>query len=145
MGKINWPKSQKTMKQDKLKNSLIEQLKEMPILQFACKKVGVSRASYYRWRKDLEFAKEADAAIVEGETLITDLGESQLISLIRDRNFPAIQLWLKTHHPKYANKVEVEGHLTYSDEELTPEQASIVKEALRLASFDKNYERDKEK
>ena len=113
------------------------------MLQFACKKVDISRASYYRWRKNIKFAKEADAAIAEGEALITDLSESQLISLIRDRNFQALHLWLRHHHPKYANKVEISGHLTNSDEELTPEQAALVKTALRLASFDKNREKEK--
>jgi len=131
------------MKKDKRKDNLIEQLKEMPILQFSLKKVGISRASYYRWRKDPEFAKEADADIAEGEALITDLSESQLISLIRDRNFPALQLWLKSHHPKYGNKIEISGRLTDSDEELTPEQMTLVKAALRLASFDKNHEKEK--
>lgn len=126
------------MKQDKLKNSLIEQLKEMPILQFAFKKVGISRASYYRWRKDPKFAKEADAAIAEGEALITDLSESQLISLIRDRNFPALNLWLKSHHPKYGDKVELTGHLNIKEEPLTPEQKELVEKALELAGLLEN-------
>jgi len=123
------------MKQDRLKNSLIEQLKEMPILQFAFKKIGVSRASYYRWRKDPKFAKEADAAIAEGEALITDLSESQLISLIRDRNFPSLQLWLKAHHPKYGQKFEITANFQSHQDELTPEQEAVVREALRLASL----------
>jgi hypothetical protein len=123
------------MKRNKIKDSLIEKLKEMPILQFACKKVGISRASYYRWRKDPEFAKEADEAITEGEALITDLSESQLISLIRDRNFPALQLWLKSHHPKYGNKVEVTGHINVKDEPLTPGQEELVKKALGMAGL----------
>ncbi len=126
------------MKRDKLKNSLIEQLKEMPILQFACKKANVSRASYYRWRQNPEFAKAADEAIAEGEALITDMSESQLISLIRDRNFPALQLWLKSHHPKYGNKVEVTGHFNVKEEPLTPEQEELVKRALGLAGLLEN-------
>ncbi len=127
------------MKQDKLKNSLIEQLKEMPIVQFACKKAGISRATYYRWRnKAPEFAKAADAAIAEGEALVTDLSESQLISLIRDRNFQALQLWLRHHHPKYTNKVEVTGHLNVKEEPLTPEQEELVEKALRLAGLLEN-------
>ena len=123
------------MKRDKLKNSLIEQLKEMPILQFACKKVGASRASYYRWRRDPEFAKATDAAIAEGEALITDMSESQLISLIRDKNFAAIQLWLRHHHPKYGQKVEITANFQSQQDELTPEQEAVVREALRLASL----------
>jgi len=134
------------MKRNKLKELIIKELKEMPIVQFACKKAGVSRASYYRWLKeDKEFAKEAESAIAEGEALITDMSESQLISLIRDRNFQALQLWLRHHHPKYGNKVELSGHIKYSDEKLTPEQANVVKQALRLALFNKKHEKEKQK
>lgn len=132
------------MKTEKEKQLLIEHLKKTPIVQIACERSGVSRASYYRLRKDdEEFRRMTDDAIIEGEMLVTDMSESQLISLIRDKNFPSIHLWLRTHHPKYANKVEISGNINHSDEELTPEQAAIVKEALRLASFDKNHAEEK--
>jgi predicted DNA binding protein len=122
------------MKKNKSKELIIKELKEMPIVQFVCKKTGLSRASYYRWLKeDKDFAKEAEAAIAEGEALITDMSESQLISLIRDRNFQALQLWLRHHHPKYTNKVEVTGRLNMKEEPLTPEQEELVEKALGLA------------
>jgi predicted DNA binding protein len=134
------------MKQNKIKNLLVAQLKKTPVVQVACERTGIARASFYRWKQqDKEFAKAADEAITEGEMLITDLSELQLINLIRDKNFPAINLWLKAHHEKYGNKVELNGHITYSDEELTPEQANVVKQALRLASFDKNHGKEKKK
>ena len=115
---------------------MIEALKEMPIVQFACKKVGIGRTTYYRWREDKKFAEAADAALVEGETLITDMSESQLISLIRDRNFPALQLWLRAHHPKYSNKLEVAATINESKKiELTAEQKALAKKALTLAAL----------
>ena len=127
------------MKKDKTRKILIEQLKKTPIVQMACERVGIGRASYYRWRKeDGEFKKATDEAILEGEMLITDMSESQLISLIRDRNFSAIQLWLRHHHPKYTNKVEVTGNLNVKEEPLTPEQEKLVEKALKLAGLLKN-------
>ena len=120
----------------KTKELLIQQLKYMPIIQVACKKAGIGRATFYRWKtSNKKFAKEADAAIAEGEALITDMSESQLISLIRDRNFQALQLWLRHHHPKYTNKVEVTAHFKEQEEKLNPKQKAIVKKALRLASL----------
>jgi len=134
------------MKTEKEKKLLVEQLRKTPIIQIVCEKVGISRASYYRWRKeDKKFAESADESITEGEMLISDLSETQLINLIRNKNFQAIQLWLKTHNPKYGSKVEINGNLTYSNEELTPEQANIVRQALRLASFDQKDEKKKKK
>jgi len=124
------------MKKDKFRDSIIVALKEMPIVQFACKKTGISRASYYRWRKESpNFAKEANEAITEGESLISDLSETQLVNLIKDRNFPAIQLWLKHHHPKYANKIELTGNLNIKEEPLTPEQQQLIEKSLTLAGI----------
>ena len=122
-------------RQAKEKAALLEQLKRMPIVHIACEKASVGRATYYRWRTDdKEFRKQADEAIAEGEALITDLSESQLIALIKDRKFPAVQMWLRHHHPKYANKIEIVEHAAQSDE-LTPDQKKVVQEALRLANL----------
>lgn len=124
------------MKRNNAKKNLIEQLKKMPIIQISCERTNVARSSFYRWRaEDKKFAKEVDMAILEGEALITDMSESQLISLIHDRNFQALQLWLRHHHPKYTNKVEVMAQFKDPDERLNLEQKAIVKKALRLASL----------
>lgn len=120
------------MKTDQ-KKLILEQLKQVPIVQVACQKSGVSRPSYYRWRsEDKEFKKAADEAILEGETMITEMSETQLITLIRDKNFAAIQLWLKAHHPRYGNKLEISGGLSVS-RELTEEENKLLEKALRLA------------
>jgi hypothetical protein len=121
---------------EKEKEILLGQLQKTPIVQLACEKTGVSRSTYYRWREaDQEFAKDADEALHQGNLLMNDFAESTLLSAIRDGNIMAAMQWLRHHHPLYANKIELSGKLTYSDEELTPEQTEIVKQALRLASF----------
>ena len=38
-------------RQKKEKLLLIEQLSKYPVVQVACEKTGVSRATYYRWRE----------------------------------------------------------------------------------------------
>jgi len=140
------------MKKDRIRDSIIVALKEMPIVQVACKKIGVGRSTYYRWRaEDKKFAKEVDMAILEGEAFITDMSESGLISLIHDRNFQALQLWLRHHHPKYSNKIELTGHLNVKEEPLTPEQEELVEKALGLAGLietkqnQPNHEKDTSK
>lgn len=122
------------MKRDKLKISLIDQLKQMPIVQIACKKVGVGRATYYRWRKeDKKFTEDANVAIAEGLLLINDLAESQLLSAIQDKNMAGIIFWLRHRHPSYTNKLEITGNLKHSKEELTPEEKGLIRKALKLA------------
>lgn len=122
------------MKTQQQKQLLIEQLQKTPIVQFACEKTGIVRATYYRWRgEDLEFAKQADAALGEGALLVNDLAESQIISAIKDRNITAIIYWLRHHHPSYTNRLELVASL--KQEELTPEQEAAVREALRLSAL----------
>lgn len=127
--------------------TLAQLRRKMPILQIACERAGIARSSYYRWRdEDDEFRKAADEATADGEALITDMTESQLISLIKDKHFPAVQLWLRQHHPKYTNKVELSGRLTIEDEPLTPEQEVLIMKALELSGISgENHESEQPK
>lgn len=128
----------------KQKEAVLEHLKKIPIVQVACERSGVSRATFYRWRlEDTDFKKSADQAIIEGEAFITDMTESQLVSLIKDRNFHAIQLWLRHHHPKYNNRVEITAEIKNTNE-FTPEQKALIEKALSLAALPEPGEHKKE-
>ncbi len=115
------------------KELLLEQLKKTPIVQIACEKVGLSRVSFYNWKKkDPEFATQVDEAVLEGCSLVNDLAESQLIGAVKEGNIQGIAYWLKHHHPTYKNKLDITARLD-KEEALTPEQEASVREALRLA------------
>jgi hypothetical protein len=125
-------------RQDGEKKLLLEQLRKTPIIQVACERAGVGRTTYYRWRKeDEKFKEESDDALRDGEEFITEMSEGQLIALIKEKNFSAISLWLRQHHPKYSNKLEVTATIK-NDEALTPEQEALVREALGLANDEPN-------
>ena len=124
--------SEKKRKQQK--DVLCEQLKKTPIIQLACEKTGVGRATYYRWRKeDPEFAEKADKAIHEGVLLMNDMAESQLLSAIKNQNMTAIIFWLKNRHKAYTQRVEITAKM--EDKELNEEQQEMVREALKLGSL----------
>lgn len=118
-----------------LKARLLTELKLTPIVQVACKKANVGRATYYRWRKDPDFAAAADEALEHSSALINDMAESQLISAIKDKNMTAIIFWLKNHHKAYAPRIEVDGHLTMENYQLSPEQQELVKRALTQSAL----------
>ena len=100
------------LRQKKNKEAIVEKLKQSPIIQIACKKVGISRATYYRWRKqDKRFKKLADKAIYEGILLINDMAESQLISAIKDKHMTGIIFWLKNRHSAYADRIKVDANI----------------------------------
>ena len=123
-------------KKNKVKDSFLDELRKIPIVQVACEKSGVSRNSVYRWRKeDAEFSKAMDIALQEGEDLVNDMSESQLLTLIKEKSWSAISFWLRHRNPKYKDKVEVTTKVSIGDDTLTDEQEAIVKRALELATF----------
>lgn len=126
-----------------IKQRLIEELGKTPIAQVACQKVGVGRTTYYRFRKeDKKFAELADLALQEGRTIVNELGETQTISLMKERDMQAIRFWLTHNDPRYANKLEITGNINHSSVELTPEQKKTLRRALRLALPQQNYDQD---
>lgn len=119
------------------KEALIKQLKSTPVVEVACKKVGIGRASYYRWRKeDPEFSEMADEALFSGKNLINDLAESQLIRAIQEGNMTSIIFWLKHHHNDYRTRLELSGRIEAIGKRLTPEQEEAIENALKLAALD---------
>jgi len=123
-------------RQSKNKEQVLEILKKTPIVQIACEKAGIGRATYYRWRKeDPEFAKVSDQALLDGSLLINDMAESQMMSAIKDKNMTAIIFWLKHHHPAYATKIEITASNKNQDIVLTDEQKELLNKALEMAAL----------
>jgi len=121
-------------RQAKDKKAFLEAMKEMPIIQVACKRVGISRATYYRWRKeDKSFLRESEDSMAQGFEFVNDMSESQIINLIKEKKLPAITLWLKHHHPRYGSKVMVYAPIT-PIEDLSSEEQRLIIDALSLAS-----------
>lgn len=132
-------------RQNKLKEAFLEQLKRTPTIETSCQKVGIARATVYRWIKaSKKFENKVDEALVEGRTFMSDIAENQLFSLIGDKKIEAIRLYLSTHNARYSNKLELSGSVSSKDEPLTKEQKKLIREALKLSSL-RNYGKKKEK
>ena len=80
---------------------LLEVLSETHIAARACRKTGVSPATYYRWLEDSEFARKAAAARKQGKARTCDLAETALVKLISEGNLAAIKFFLPHNHPEY--------------------------------------------
>ena len=124
------------MKKDKYAEKFLVELQKVPIVQVACEKSGVSRNSVYRWRReDKEFAKAFDEALVEGVSYVNDMSESQLLQLIKEKNFSAVRFWLNKRHPAYREKIEVVNR--HEVKELSEEQKETIRLALQLTNPNK--------
>lgn len=86
----------------KQKSELLTELSVTPIVTFACKKCGFSRATYYRWvESDHEFKMQAQMAQEKGADLINDIAESNVINGIKDGDSGYTRFWLSHRHPKF--------------------------------------------
>jgi hypothetical protein len=125
-------KSKKSISQiriEKEKINFVEQLKRTPIVQSVCERLGIGRATFYRWKADdPEFSKLVDEAFFDGHLLINDLAESQLVSAVKDRKMHAITYWLKHHHPDYSNRIEIKMQ---KEDKLTEEEQILLEEAIK--------------
>ena len=125
------------MKNNADKEKLLEALKENHIIYAACRKVGVSKSTYYRFREsDPEFAAAADAALQEGIELVNDAAESNIVTEIKNRDKDASKFWLKHRHPAYSTKIHVET--SKHDPDITPEQEALLQKAIKLAGLDES-------
>lgn len=89
----------------KQKELLLEQLRSIPIVEIACKRTGISRATFYRWcDDDEEFKTSIENAKVDGVENINDMSEAQLIGMIKEKKFQATALWLKHNHSRFMSE-----------------------------------------
>jgi predicted ArsR family transcriptional regulator len=89
-------------RQREIKEKFLEVLREMPIIEIACKKSGIGRTTYYRWRRtDHAFASMSDDAWRQGIDFINDMSESQMIHMIKEKKIAAISMWLKHNSSRY--------------------------------------------
>lgn len=116
------------MRKSKAKKLLQEELRTTPIVSSACQRVGVSRQSYYRWiREDSDFKEKMESAIDEGVQHINDLSENQLISLLKEKNFPAIKFWLLNNHKRFEKSNPSQKH----DQGKNKESSRSIKEGIK--------------
>lgn len=119
------------MKTEKQKEKLLEELARNPIVVWACKRTGISRATYYRlMSEDTQFHRKAKDSIEKGVHFVNDLAEATVISLIKDRDFPATKYWLSHRHPAYGMNVTLSPPERPSGQ-LTPEESRLIAKAIQ--------------
>ena len=111
---------------DITKKAMIESLeKSLGIVTSACKSVGISRETHYRWMREDEKYKES---VEDLANVALDFAESQLHQQIKGGNPSSTIFYLKTKGKKrgYIERQEIahEGIKTFTIEELDGEDSS---------------------
>lgn len=90
------------MKKASAQKKIIKELETTPIVQIACKKVGISRQTYYRWiKEDSKFFRKVKEAIEMGVSLVSDAAESNVLNGIKGGDSAFTRYWLSHRHPAY--------------------------------------------
>jgi hypothetical protein len=85
-----------------LKQKFLDELCERPIVTIAAKRLGISKATVYRWRnEDPDFASQFKRCLAEGRGTITDLAEGKLIGAIQKSERWAVMGWLEANTKRY--------------------------------------------
>lgn len=117
-----------------LKLKLVQHLRDIPIATYACQRVGVPKATYYKWRKtDEVFLKASNEAIATGKLTLNDIAKSQLVKLIKEGDYRSISFWLKHNDDDFNSKLT----LKIEDEirEYDPKELMLMETAMKNAGL----------
>lgn len=90
------------MKKHKLKQKIIDELADNPIVSLVCDKFNFSRQTFYRWRnEDKDFSQKVDESTFLGQEKINDLAESKLVKKIKEEHWQAIKYRLDNRKVEY--------------------------------------------
>ena len=85
-----------------MQRKVLQHLTESGNVSYACKRAGVSRETYYTWKKeDKIFAEDAKLAIDYGKSFVNDLAHTQLIANIQKGDMQAVRFQLISCHDDY--------------------------------------------
>lgn len=89
-------------RQEKQKQEFLEVFKKIPNILAVCQRIGVGRATIYRWLKeDSVFSQQMDEAERQGREHLNDAIELALIQKAKEMNPTAMIYYLKHNHPRY--------------------------------------------
>lgn len=89
----------------KTRKKLIQELEKNGNVYLSCLKVGINKATYYRWREgDSKFRRLTDKAIRMGRENMCDIAERALLLKVKDKDLGAIKYQLSHNSPRYKPK-----------------------------------------
>lgn len=88
-----------------IKKKLLDEIRKFGNIYLSCLKIGVDRATYYRWKqKDKKFKEGAEEAERLGRRNICDVAEHYLMQNVKGKNQRAIEYTLSHNSGRYKQK-----------------------------------------
>lgn len=112
-----------------LKARVLEALKEVPLITYACQKLNIPKSTFYKWRNiDLKFKEEVDLAINLGRSTVNDMAISKLMKKINDGDTTSIIFWLKNNSPMFNQRMTLQIENKYDG--YTKEELDVLVHSL---------------
>lgn len=86
------------------KEKLLKEIEKSGNVYLSCMKVGIDKATFYRWKKEKDFSKRANEAIRRGRENNNDIAEHSLLLKIKDKDLGAIKYQLSHNSGRYKPK-----------------------------------------
>lgn len=97
----------KQNRQNRKQTQILKELENNPLIEAACRKVGIARSTYYRWGEaDPRFKRKAEDAQYKGRAKMNDYAESKLFENIQQGQHVAITFWLSHNTARYRQSSE---------------------------------------
>lgn len=91
------------------RSKLIQLLSENPFISAACRKVGISRQTFYRWmRSDPEFKRKVELATIDGRIQMEEIAEAVITNAMKKGDQSAARYYLGHNSMRYAPKSPVD-------------------------------------
>ena len=120
------------MKKDKHKDLFLRELEKTPIVQVACDRIGISRNSVYRWRKeDLLFSKRMEESLEIGTDLVNDVAESNILTGIKNGDSIHTRYWLSHRHKNYRRRFVFDAITSQEEKKIWDEKVIQAKKRLK--------------
>ncbi len=105
---------------NKIIEDICEELKKVPNIKYVCKKLGLDRSTFYRWRMRHHFFEQSitDAMYI-GRYSINESAESIIINGVQNGDTKCATYWLSHNHERYiaVERVKYHEHLDDIDRE----------------------------
>lgn len=89
----------------KLKTRVVDELRINPVVEAACRKSGLPRATFYRWLEDDDsFYSDVELAQAQGRERVNDMAESEVMKGIGRGDFRYVKYWLEHNSRRYVQK-----------------------------------------